>query len=70
MTPSTRSGITPFPPGRLDAVIVGRRLSVVRMTTDAVDYPLRAHEAVLPRDADWRREMTPEMQVEAILQTV
>ena len=33
-------------------------------------YPLRAHEAVLPRDADWRREMTPEMQAEAILQTV
>jgi hypothetical protein len=33
-------------------------------------YPLRAHEAVLPRDADWRREMTPEMQADAILQTV
>ena len=26
-TPSTRSGIIPFPPGRLDAVIVGRRLN-------------------------------------------
>ena len=33
-------------------------------------YSLRAHEAVLPRDADWRQEMTPEMQAEAILQTV
>jgi len=33
-------------------------------------YALRAHEAVLPRDADWRREMTPEMQKDAILQTV
>jgi hypothetical protein len=31
---------------------------------------LRAHEAVLPRDADWRREITPEMKREAILQTV
>ncbi len=33
-------------------------------------YPLRAHEAVLPRSADWREEMTPEMKREAILQTV
>ena len=33
-------------------------------------YALRAHEAVLPRDADWRREMTPDMKREAILQTV
>jgi phthalate 4,5-dioxygenase len=33
-------------------------------------YTLRAHEAVLPRDADWRAELTPEMQREAILQTV
>jgi phthalate 4,5-dioxygenase len=33
-------------------------------------YSLRAHEAVLPRDADWRREITPEMKREAILQTV
>ncbi|MBV9248796.1 MAG: aromatic ring-hydroxylating dioxygenase subunit alpha [Acetobacteraceae bacterium] len=33
-------------------------------------YSLRAHEAVLPRDADWRREMTPEMRAESILQTV
>jgi hypothetical protein len=38
--------------------------------TSASYYPLRAHEAVLPRDADWRREMTPEMQADAILQTV
>jgi phthalate 4,5-dioxygenase oxygenase subunit len=33
-------------------------------------YTLRAHEAVLPREADWRREMTPEMAADAILQTV
>jgi phthalate 4,5-dioxygenase len=33
-------------------------------------YTLRAHEAVLPRSADWRAEMTPEMKREAILQTV
>ena len=33
-------------------------------------YPLRAHEAVLPRSADWRREMTPDLPAEAILQTV
>jgi len=33
-------------------------------------YSLRAHEAILPRNADWRREMTPEMQEDAILQTV
>jgi len=33
-------------------------------------YALRAHEAVLPRDADWRTEMTPEMQKDAIVQTV
>ena len=33
-------------------------------------YALRAHEAVLPADADWRRDLTPEMRAEAILQTV
>jgi nitrite reductase/ring-hydroxylating ferredoxin subunit len=33
-------------------------------------YPLRAHEAVLPRNTDWRRELTPEMRAETILQTV
>jgi phthalate 4,5-dioxygenase oxygenase subunit len=33
-------------------------------------YTLRAHEAVLPRNVDWRAELTPEMQREAILQTV
>ena len=33
-------------------------------------YPLRAHEEVLPRDADWRAEMTPEMPKELILETV
>jgi hypothetical protein len=33
-------------------------------------YALRAHEAILPRNADWRRKMTPEMRAETILQTV
>ena len=33
-------------------------------------YTLRAHEAVLPLGTDWRREVTPEMPAEAILQTV
>src|SRR5262249_5319816 len=33
-------------------------------------YTLRAHEAVIPAAADWRTEMVPEMQREAILQTV
>jgi phthalate 4,5-dioxygenase oxygenase subunit len=33
-------------------------------------YTLRAHEAVLPRDADWRTELTSEAQREAVLQTV
>jgi phenylpropionate dioxygenase-like ring-hydroxylating dioxygenase large terminal subunit len=62
------------------AIIQARRL--LRQAIEAVEsggtpagtgdsyYTLRAHEAVLPRDADWRREMTPEMRREAILQTV
>jgi phenylpropionate dioxygenase-like ring-hydroxylating dioxygenase large terminal subunit len=33
-------------------------------------YTLRAHEAVLPRSADWRAEMVPEMKRESIMQTV
>jgi hypothetical protein len=33
-------------------------------------YPLRAHEAVIPAKVDWRAELVPEMQREAILQTV
>ena len=33
-------------------------------------YDLRASEGVIPRDADWRRELTPTMRPEAILQTV
>src|SRR3984885_3530461 len=33
-------------------------------------YPLLAHEEVLPRDADWREVMTPEMPKEIILETV
>jgi phthalate 4,5-dioxygenase len=33
-------------------------------------YRLLAHEEVLPRDADWRAEMTPEMTKDIILETV
>ena len=33
-------------------------------------YALRAHEAIVRRDADWRAEIVPEMKREAILQTV
>jgi phthalate 4,5-dioxygenase len=33
-------------------------------------YSLRAGEAVLPRDADWRRELAPDLKEEAILATV
>ena len=33
-------------------------------------YDLRAGEGVLPRDADWRQELTPTMRPEQILQTV
>jgi phthalate 4,5-dioxygenase len=33
-------------------------------------YDLRAGEGVLPRDADWREELTPTMRPEQILQTV
>jgi len=33
-------------------------------------YPLLAHEEVLPRDADWRAEMTPEMADGIILESV
>jgi phthalate 4,5-dioxygenase len=33
-------------------------------------YELRAGEGVVSRDADWRRELTPTMRPEAILQTV
>jgi phthalate 4,5-dioxygenase oxygenase subunit len=33
-------------------------------------YTLTAHEQVLPKDADWRQQVTPEMPVEKILQTV
>jgi phthalate 4,5-dioxygenase len=33
-------------------------------------YPLLAHEEVLQRDADWRKEMTPEMADGIILETV
>jgi phenylpropionate dioxygenase-like ring-hydroxylating dioxygenase large terminal subunit len=33
-------------------------------------YPLRASEGVIPRDADWRDLLTPEMATATILQTV
>jgi phthalate 4,5-dioxygenase oxygenase subunit len=33
-------------------------------------YDLRAGEGVLPRNADWRQELTPTMRPEQILQTV
>jgi phthalate 4,5-dioxygenase len=33
-------------------------------------YTLRASEGVLPRDADWRQLLTPEMATAEILQTV
>ena len=33
-------------------------------------YSLCANEGVLPRDADWRETLTPDMRPEAILQTV
>ena len=33
-------------------------------------YGLCAHEAVLPAGADWRRQVTPEMREQMILQTV
>ena len=33
-------------------------------------YTLRAHEAVVSNSADWRAELAPEVQREAILQTV
>ena len=33
-------------------------------------YDLRAGEGVLPREADWRQELTPTMRPEQILQTV
>jgi phthalate 4,5-dioxygenase oxygenase subunit len=33
-------------------------------------YAVTAHEQVLPKEADWRRQVTPEMPAEMILQTV
>jgi hypothetical protein len=33
-------------------------------------YPLRASEGVVPRDADWREILTPEMASAEILSTV
>ncbi|MDB5404394.1 MAG: phthalate 4,5-dioxygenase oxygenase subunit [Rhodopila sp.] len=38
--------------------------------TGASYYSLYAHEEVLPAGADWRRQVTPEMPAEMILQTV
>lgn len=62
------------------AIIQARKL--LRKAVDTVEaggapagtgtsyYGLRAHEAVLPLDADWRRVMTPETPAAAILETV
>jgi phenylpropionate dioxygenase-like ring-hydroxylating dioxygenase large terminal subunit len=33
-------------------------------------YTLSAHEQIVPKEADWRQEVTPEMPAEMILQTV
>ena len=33
-------------------------------------YDIRAEEGILPRGADWRKELTVHMRPEAILQTV
>jgi hypothetical protein len=33
-------------------------------------YTIKAAEDVLPRDADWRAKLTPDMKAEDILQTV
>jgi phthalate 4,5-dioxygenase oxygenase subunit len=62
------------------AIIQARKLlrQAVKMTesggvpdgTGTSYYGLRAHEGVLPRSADWRRDLTPETTREAILQTV
>ena len=38
--------------------------------TSPTYYSLRASEGVLPRDADWREALTPEMATAEILQTV
>jgi len=38
--------------------------------SDSGYYALRAHEAVLPRGADWRAVMAPEMDKAAIVETV
>ena len=37
---------------------------------DPTYYTLRAHEGVIPRAADWRELLTPEMATTEILQTV
>ena len=38
--------------------------------TSPTYYALRAAEGVVPKDADWRQMLTPEMRETAILQTV
>jgi phenylpropionate dioxygenase-like ring-hydroxylating dioxygenase large terminal subunit len=38
--------------------------------TGTETHTLRAHEGVLPADADWRRELTPEARADLIEQTV
>jgi hypothetical protein len=62
------------------AIIQARRLLLAAVKTvrdggtprgiNPTYYPLRASEGVLPRDADWREILTPEMASAEILQTV
>jgi phenylpropionate dioxygenase-like ring-hydroxylating dioxygenase large terminal subunit len=62
------------------AIIQARRLLLGAINTvreggtprgvNATYYTLRASEGVLPRDADWRSLLTPEMATAEILQTV
>jgi hypothetical protein len=62
------------------AIIQARRLLLAAVKTvreggtprgiNSTYYPLRASEGVVPRDADWREILTPEMASAEILQTV
>jgi len=62
------------------AIIQARRLLLAAVKTvreggtprgiNPTYYPLRASEGVVPRDADWREILTPEMASAEILQTV
>jgi hypothetical protein len=62
------------------AIIQARRLLLAAVKTvqeggtprgiNATYYSLRASEGVLPRDADWRERLAPELPLTDILQTV